>query len=138
MRRFRLPRTLYRYVPIKPYDERAETERKNKRKEIEGKDKIVVFSLSNDSLCLENSTQLIMCTVLKDNYVLLLTDVMIRILDKECKTFIKKIYVCNIKSVVEKENNIILNMKNNEQELFLFRIQKDKNSFINEINNLIK
>ena len=138
LRRFRLPRTLYRYVPIKPYDERAETERKNKRKEIEGKDKIVVFSLSNDSLCLENSTQLIMCTVLKDNYVLLLTDVMIKILDKECKTFIKKIYVCNIKSVVEKENNIILNMKNNEQELFLFSIQKDKKSFINEINNLIK
>ena len=138
LRRFRLSRTLYRYVPIKPYDERAETERKNKRKEIEGKDKIVVFSLSNDSLCLENSTQLIMCTVLKDNYVLLLTDVMIKILDKECKTFIKKIYVCNIKSVVEKENNIILNMKNNEQELFLFSIQKDKKSFINEINNLIK
>ena len=138
LRRFRLPRTLYRYVPIKPYDERAETERKNKRKEIEGKSKIVVFSLSNDSLCLENSTQLIMCTMLQNNYVLLLTDVMLKIMDKECKTFIKKIYVCNIKNVEEKENNVILNMKNNKQELFLFKVPKDKKTFINEIDNLIK
>ena len=136
LRRFRLPRTLYKYIPISPYDEKIETERKNRRKEIEGKDRIVI-SLSNELLCLENSTRLIMCTVLKDSYILVLTDAMIKIFDKKCKTFFKKIYVCNIESVEERENNIQLNLKNKEIELFVFSIQKDKKPFINEINNLV-
>ena len=136
LRRFRPPRTLYKYVPIKPYNEKEEIERRNKRKEIEGTDKIVI-SLSNESLCLENSTQLISCPVLKDNNVLLFTDVMIKILDNEYKKLIKKIYVCNIQRVDEKDNKVILNLKNNEQELFLFSNQKDKNSFINEISKLL-
>ena len=123
-------------MPIKPYNEKEEIERRNKRKEIEGTDKIVI-SLSNESLCLENSTQLISCPVLKDNNVLLFTDVMIKILDNEYKKLIKKIYVCNIQRVDEKDNKVILNLKNNEQELFLFSNQKDKNSFINEISKLL-
>ena len=119
LRRFRLPRTLYKYIPLNPYSEKEEIERKNKRKDIEGTDRVVV-SLSNELLCLENSTEIIMISKLKDNNLLLMTDIMVKICDKNCKKFLKKVYVCNIAKIIEKDNEVELIMKNNEHEIISF------------------
>ena len=133
LRRFRQPRTLYKYLPLTPYNEKEEMERKNKRKNTEGTDSINI-SLSNELLCLENSTEIIMCPKLKDNNYLLLTDIMIKILDKDFKKFIKKIYLCNIGKISEKDNEVELVMKDDEHEIVLFVNKKEKNSFVKEIN----
>ena len=136
LKRFRYPRTLYKYIPIRPYNEKEEIERKTKRKDIKGTDKIII-SLNNELLCLENSTEIIMCNKLNDNNILLFTDIMIKILDKDFKKSIKKIYVCNINKILEKNNKVEIIMKNGENESILIENKKEKNNFINEISKYI-
>ena len=136
LRRFRLPRTLYKYIPLNPYNEKEEIERKNKRKEIERTDKVIV-SLSNELLFLENSTEILMCCKLKNNNILLFTDIMIKILSNDFKKLIKKIYVCNIEKIKEKDNEIELVLKNTEHEFILLENKKEKQTFIREINKYI-
>ena len=58
MRRFRLPRTLYKFLPIIPYNEIKEIERKNQRDKAKGKN-VILISLNNEKLYLENSTEII-------------------------------------------------------------------------------
>ena len=133
LRRFRLPRTLYKYIPISPYNEIEEKNRKEKRKSIEGTKNINV-SLSNEKLCLENSTEIILSNNLKDEKVILVTDVMIKILNKEWSQFIQKIYVCNIEGIKQKNNQIELVMKNADNVYFIFKTEKEGNNFVNELN----
>ena len=132
LRRFRLPRTLYKYIPISPYNEEEEIKRKKARKEIEGTDKINV-SLSNEKLCLENSTEIILHKQLNDGKALLFTDVMIKILNKEWSKFIQKIYVCNIQGTKEKDKEVILVMKNSDDVYLVFQTINDKNEFIKQL-----
>ena len=136
LRRFRLPRTLYKYIPISPYDEKEEIERKNKRKDIKGTDNIII-SLSNELLCLENSTKIVMVHKLNENNILFITDVMIKIFDKELKKSSKKVYICNIKNILEKNSGVELVMKNGGNESILIENKKEKNHFINEINKYL-
>ena len=137
LRRFRLPRTLYKYKPLSPYNEEEEIKLKLKIKEDE-KFKRNIISLTNESLYLENSTEIIMSTNLKNNNFMIFTNVMIKIMNKECNKFLKKIYLCNIDLVIENNQEIKINMKNNKEELLVFLSQKDKENFVNEINKYIE
>ena len=136
LKRFRLPRTLYKYIPIMPYNEKEEMDRKQKRKELEGTNNVVI-SLSNESLYLENSTEIIMCPVLKDGNLLLVTNVMIKILNKEGTKFIKKIYVCNIEKIIEEDGEVQLIMKSDDKKALKLKNEKEKNQFIKEMNKFI-
>ena len=60
LRRFRLPRTLYKYFPLSPFDEVKEIERKKQREKIEGSNAIII-SLGNEKLYFENSTEILLC-----------------------------------------------------------------------------
>ena len=137
LRRFRLPRTLYKYIPISPYNEQEEMELKQKRKENEGKE-TEKFSLSNESLYLENSTEIIKNFKLIDYSILIFTDVMIKIMDKEGKKPIKKIYVCNIENIKERDNEIQLVMKNTQHEFLKFRDKRDYKDFIKKSQKYLK
>ena len=137
LRRFRLPRTLYKYIPISPYNEQEEMELKQKRKENEGKE-TENFSLSNESLYLENSTEIIKNFKLIDYSILIFTDVMIKIMDKEGKKPIKKIYVCNIENIKERDNEIQLVMKNTQHEFLKFRDKRDYKDFIKKSQKYLK
>ena len=138
LRRFRLPRTLYKYLPINPYDEKKEYERKKAREEIEGSNSIII-SLNNEKLFFENSTNIIMCKKLVDSSNVIVTNVLIKILNNECTKFIKKIYICNIKEVKNINGNTAeLIMKNEKILKFEFKGEKTKNYFIDELNKYIK
>ena len=136
LRRFRLPRTLYKYLPISPYDEVNEMEKKKQRDEAKGS-KIIIVSLNNEKLYLENSAKIVLCQKMIDSTNMIFTDVLIKILDKECIKLIKKIYVCDIKSQKENNNEIELTMKNDSRIKLSFKDKKGKNSFINSINQFL-
>ena len=136
LRRFRLPRTLYKYLPISPYDEVNEMEKKKQRDEAKGS-KIIIVSLNNEKLYLENSAKIVLCQKMIDSTNMIFTDVLIKILDKECIKLIKKIYVCDIKSQKENNNEIELTMKNESKIKFTFRDKKGKNSFVNTLNKYL-
>ena len=138
LRRFRLPRTMYKYLPIMPYDEKKEYERKKKREEIEGSNSIII-SLSNEKLYFENSTEIAMCKKLADSSNVIVTNVMIKILNNECTKFIRKIYVCDVKEVKNVDKNCIeLIMKDEKKFKFDFKEEKNKASFIDGLNKYIK
>jgi len=137
LRRFRLPRTLYKYIPISPYNEKLEMERKEKKKKAESGENIV-FSLSNELLYLENSTKILSCPILKDNNFFLLTNVMIKIMNRDCSMIFKKIYVCNIERFSERENEIQIIMKNSNYEFFHFKNENEKNKFVKAMNECLK
>ena len=137
LRRFRLPRTLYKYLPISPYDEIKELKRKEQRKNL-NESKNIIISLSNEKLYLENSTQIIMLEKVKNGHNFLLTNVMIKVMNSECTKFINKIYICNINLI--KENNttdIDLIMKDKTIKKICFYDEKSKKKFINEINKYL-
>ena len=136
IRRFRLPRTLYKYLPISPYDEKKEMERKKQRDKIKGSKQIII-SLSNELLYLENSTEIVMCGKLANSTNIIFTNVMIKILNSDLSQFIKKIYVCDIKEKIENNNNIELVMKDESKNLLQFRDEKSKKSFIDGINKYL-
>ena len=138
LRRFRLPRTLYKYLPINPYDEKKEYERKKMKEEIEGSNRIII-SLNNEKLYFENSTSIIMYKKLVDSSNVIVTNVLIKILNNECTKFIKKIYLCNIKKVKNINDNMVeLIMKNEKIIKFEFKGEKTKNYFIDELNKYIE
>ena len=137
LRRFRLPRTLFKYIPILPYNEKEEITRKEQRKEAENS-KAIVFSLSNELLYLENSTEIVFCPVLKDGNLLLFTNVMIKMLSKDLNIIFKKIYVCNIENIVERADEIQLIMKNNKHEFFKFWTEDEKKKFVKQIERFLK
>ena len=137
LRRFRLPRTLYKYLPITPYNEKKEIERKIQREKIQGTNSIII-SLSNEKLYLENSTEIVLCLRLVDSTSMIFTNVMIKIMDDQCVKFIKKIYVCDIKEIKEVDNNTIeLIMKDERKFQCKFKSEKGKNSFINGIKKFL-
>ena len=137
IRRFRLPRTLYKYLPILPYNEKKEMERKKQREEVEGS-KVIIISLSNEKLYLENSTEIVTCQKLSDLSSVIFTNVMIKIMNNECTQFIKKIYVCDIKDKREdNNNNVEIIMKDEKKIKFSFKTEKGKISFINGINKYL-
>ena len=136
LRRFRIPRTLYKYIPINPYDEAKELERKTRREKMDGSK--LVISLSNEKLFLENSTDIILYQKLRDETNMLFTNIMIKMMDKECKKFINKIYVCDIKEKVEKNNDVQLVMKDENVQTIKLKDNKSKNSFLNELNKYVK
>jgi vacuolar protein sorting-associated protein 13A/C len=136
LRRFRLPRTLYKYLPISPYNEIKEIERKKQRDKIKGS-KYIVISLGNEKLYLENSTEIIMCSKLSNLTNLVFTNVMIKILDKDCIKLIEKVYICDIKDKKENNNDIELILKNDSRINFKFKDVKNKDSFITNINKYL-
>ena len=136
LRRFRLPRTLYKYVPIKPYNEEEERKRRIEREKAKENGGLVV-SLSNELLYLENSTSLINYCYLKDGNLLLSTNVMIKLMNKECTKFFKKIYVCNLEGVRDRGKEVQLVMKNTKHEFFIFRYEKEAEEFVKTINKYI-
>ena len=136
IRRFRLPRTLYKYLPILPYNEKKEMERKKQREEVKGS-KIIIISLSNEKLYLENSTEIVTCQKLSDSNNMIFTNVMIKIMNSECTKFIKKIYICDIKDKMEENNNVEIIMKDEKKIKFGFKDEKGKKSFINGINKYL-
>ena len=136
LRRFRIPRTLYKYLPIYPYDEIKEMKRKKQREEIDESD-VIIISLSNEKLYLENSTEIIMVEKLYNGNNLIFTNVMIKIMDNQCSNFIKKIYVCDIKKAEENNNYIQLIMKNETIEKFKFKEEKIKEIFITRLNKFL-
>ena len=79
-----------------------------------------------------------MCEKLSDSLNLLFTNVMINIMNNDYTRLITKIYVCDIKSINDKENNIILIMKNENNIKLSFISIKGKNTFINIINRFIQ
>ena len=137
MRRFRKPRTLYKYIPISPYNEIEEEETKQKNKKEEEKEE-EHFSLSNELLYLENSTEIIGNYQLINHTILIFTDIMLKIMDKEGKKHIKKIYVCNIENIKERNDEIQLVMKNTKHEFLQFKEKKDYNDFIKAIKKYLK
>ena len=137
LRRFRLPRTLYKYKPLTPYNEEEEINLKQKIKEDE-KNNRNILSLTNESLYLENSTEFIMSSCMKGGNIMLFTNVMIKIMNKECNKFLKKIYICNIDFVIENNQEIKLVMKNNKQELIGFLKNNDKEDFVKKINKYLE
>ena len=137
LRRFRKPRTLYKYIPISPYNEIEEEEMKQKTRKEEGKEN-EHFSLSNELLYLENSTEIIGNYQLINQTILIFTDVMLKIMDNEGKKHIKKIYVCNIENIKERNDEIQLVMKNNRNEFLQFKEKKDYNNFIKAIKKYLK
>ena len=137
LRRFRLPRTLYKYLPISPYDEIKEIERKEQRDKVKGT-KTIIVSLSNEKLYLENSTEIAMCPGLKDSKNMIFTNVMIKIVNNDCTKFIKKIYVCDVKEAKIKNDYIEVIMKDETSEIFKFKDEKNKDLFIKKINKYIK
>ena len=132
-----MPRTLYKYKPLTPYNEEEEINLKQKIKEDE-KNNRNILSLTNESLYLENSTEFIMSSCMKGGNIMLFTNVMIKIMNKECNKFLKKIYLCNIDLVIENNQEIKINMKNNKEELLVFLSQKDNENFVKEINKYIE
>ena len=137
LRRFRLPRTLYKYLPISPYNEKKEIERKKQREKVEGTNAIII-SLSNERLYLENSTEIVSCQKLSDLSNMIFTNVMIKILDPECIKFIKKIYVCDIKEQKEENNGVEIILKNERNIKFNFKDEKGKKSFISGLSKFLK
>jgi len=137
LRRFRLPRTLYKYLPIAPYDEIKELKRKQQRENL-NESKNIIISLSNEKLYLENSTQIIMLEKVKNGNNFLLTNIMIKVMNNECTKFINKIYVCNIKRIIENNfTDIELIMKDKNTKKICFLDEKSKKKFMNEINKYI-
>ena len=137
LRRFRLPRTLYKYIPINPYNEEEEIKIREERKKKDGKDNAIV-SLNNEFLCLENSTKIIGQYKLKEFSTLIFTDIMIKIFDKNLKYCSQKIYICNIGNVSEKGNEVQLTLRNNVFQFLTFMNQNEQNYFIKEINKYLK
>jgi len=136
LRRFRLPRTLYKYIPISPYDEAKEMERKTRREKIDGSK--IIISLSNEKLFLENSTEIVLYQKLRDETNMLFTNVIIKIMDKECKKFINKIYVCDIKEKVENNNDVQLVMKDEKTQTIKLKDKENKDSFLNKLKKYVK
>ena len=135
IRRFRIPRTLHKYLPISPYDEKYEYEIKKQKEKSKKSNKAMVISLTNEKLYLENSKSILMCVKLEDSSNVIVTDVMIKVLDKEFNKFVRKIYVYNVKELKENENNKVeLIMKNENSIIFNFQDEKNKASFIEELN----
>ena len=137
LRRFRKPRILYKYIPISPYNENEEEEL-NQKKENEDEIDKKHFSLSDESLYLENSTEIIGNFQLINHTLLIFTDVMLKIMDKDGKKHIKKIYVCNIENIKERNDEIQLIMKNTRHESLQFKEKKDYNNFIKAIKKYLK
>ena len=136
LRRFRLPRTLYKYLPINPYDEKKEIERKKQREKIEGSDAIII-SLNNEKLYFENSTEIIMYKKLRDSTNMIFTNVMIKIMNNECTKFTKKIYLCDIKKINTNNNDIEIIMKDGKTNILKFKEENSKIIFINKINRYL-
>jgi len=137
LRRFRLPRTLYKYLPIAPYDEIKELKRKQQRENL-NESKNIIISLSNEKLYLENSTQIIILEKVKNGNNILLTNIMIKVMNNECTKFINKIYVCDIKLIIENNfTDIDLVMKDKNTKKICFLDEKSKKKFINEINKYL-
>ena len=137
LRRFRLPRTLYKYIPINPYNEEEELKIREEKKKKDGKDNAIA-SLNNELLCLENSTKIIGQYKLKEFSILIFTDIMIKIFDKNLKYCSEKIYICNIGNVSETGNEVQLTLRNNVFQFLTFMNQNEQNSFIKQINKYIK
>ena len=133
IRRFRLPRTLYKYLPICPYNEKQEMERKRQREKVEGS-KVIIISLSNEKLYLENSTEIVMIQKLSDLSNIIFTNVMIKIMNPECTRFIKKIYICDIKDKKEDNNNVEIILKDDKKINFSFKNERGKKFFVNGLN----
>ena len=136
LRRFRLPRTLFKYIPILPYSEEDEIKIKEEKKGNKGSGKNEV-SLSNELLYLENSTKIVMHTKLIDGNILIFTNIMIKIVSKDFNKFIQKLYLCNIEKVVER-NDIQLIMKNSENHFFRFMKGLEQKDFVKEIEQYLK
>ena len=98
----------------------------------------VIISLSNEKLFLENSTDIVLYQKLRDETNMLFTNVMIKMMDKECKKFINKIYVCDIKEKVEKNNDVQLVMKDEKVQTIKLKDDKSKISFIKGLNKYVK
>ena len=89
-------------------------------------------------LYLENSTKILACPVLRDNNFFLFTNVMIKIMSRDCNMIFKKIYVCNIERFRERENEIQIIMKNSKYEFFNFKNEKEKDKFVKAMNECLK
>ena len=133
LRRYRAPRTLYKYLPISVYDEIKEMKKIEQKKELEDN-----ISLNNEKLFLENSNEIVLFLKLKNEQNLLFTNVMIKIMDKDCKKFVDKIYVCDIKEKNEINNDVKLVMKDENEKTISLKNEKGKNSFIMGINKFVK
>ena len=60
------------------------------------------------------------------------------IMDNEGKKHIKKIYVCNIENIKERNDEIQLIMKNTRHESLQFKEKKYYNNFIKAIKKYLK